>query len=424
VETAGIVEGRQIKPQREQFGFGCSVPATRPGNRHLRDRGYTSRSKTAAVEGSAETWTKLVTYMSLTLRSRPTLRSLAVTATIAVVVTVGAAGPAIAAAPPPPTAPVPAQGTGELMGIQTELGSDSSGMPPGVVNGPCTPSPEHPYPVVLVHGTFANENFSWQTLAPMLSDGGYCVFGLNYGATQWTTYSNDHIYGVDYVERSARELASFINGTALPDTFESAGNVAGYSTGAHPTEVDIVGHSQGGMMPRYMIDSTGSALYPGLGDAALVHTMIGLAPSNHGTTASGLVTLGQVIGGVDGNPGAEYSFASGYGCGACGEQEAGSPFITALNSRPDATGVDYYVIESDHDEVVTPYTSAFLPGTENIQNVTLQDQCPTDLTEHVGIIYDPVALQDVTAALANNSGTAVPLPKPICPPAVAPVISG
>ena len=330
----------------------------------------------------------------------------------------------MASSPPPPTVPVPAQGTGELMGMQTEMGPNPSGMPPGVVNGPCTPAADHPYPVVLVHGTFANENFSWQTLAPMLSDAGYCVFGLNYGATQWTTYSNGHVYAVDYVENSAKQLASFITGTVLPDTVEAAGNAAGYTAGANPAQVDIVGHSQGGMMPRYMIDSTGSTTYPGLGDAALVHTMIGLAPSNHGTTENGLVTLGQVLASASGNPGAPYTFGSSFGCGACGEQEAGSPFITALNAKPDATGVDYYVIESSHDEVVTPYDSAFLPSSENVQNVTVQDQCPTDLTEHVGIIYDPVALQDVMAALANNTATSAALPPPSCPAVVAPIVSG
>ena len=362
--------------------------------------------------------------MRISFRDRGHLGSLALITASAAVLIVGAAVPALAAAPPPPTAPVPPQGTGELMGAQTELGSDPSGMPPGVVNGPCIPATDHPYPVVLVHGTFANENFSWQTLAPTLSDAGSCVFGLNYGATAWTTYSSGHVYGVDYVENSAKELASFINSTVLPDTFEPARNVAGYPVDANPTQVDIVGHSQGGMMPRYMIDSTSSAAYPGLGDATLVHTLIGLAPSNHGTTASGLATLGQAIGNADGNTNAQYSYASAYGCGACGEQEAGSPFVTALNSQPDATGVDYYVIESDHDEVVTPYTSAFLPGTENVHKVTLQDQCPTDLTEYLGIIYDPVALQDVMFALANNSGAAVPVPKPTCPPVVAPVFSG
>jgi hypothetical protein len=329
-------------------------------------------------------------------------------------------GPARAGgAPPPPQVPVPADGTGALKGFATELSQNDSGMPPGIVNGPCTPASSHPYPVVLVHGTFANENLSWQTLAPMLSDAGYCVFGLNYGATSWTTTYGDHSYGLDYVENSAAQLRAFIVNTVLPDTFEQAGNPAGYASGAHPLQVDIVGHSQGGMMPRYLIDTTASQQYPGLGDAAQVHSMVGLAPSNHGSDADGLVPVfAQLFGGN------AYSFISSSGCPACGEQEAGSAFLAGLNGRPDATGVDYYVIETSGDEVVTPYASAFLPPTENVQNVTLQNQCPTDRTDHIGVIYDPVALQDVMAALADNGSVADPLPQPTCPTAVLPVVSG
>ena len=322
------------------------------------------------------------------------------------------------AAPPPPQVPVPGYGAGELKGFQSELSADDSGMPPGVVNGPCTPSPAHPYPVVLVHGTFANENFSWQTLAPILSDQGYCVFGLNYGAVSSTTNFANHTYGIDFVEKSAAELKSFIQSTAIPDTVEPSGNAAGFPTGAHPSQVDIVGHSQGGMMPRYMIDTTGVQDYPGLGAAAVVHTFVAFAPSNHGTELDGVVPL--FVGSFGST---SYAFASS-GCPACGEQEAGSPFLDALNARPDAAGVNFYVIESTFDEVVTPYQSAFLPSNENVQNVTLQNQCPTDLTDHVGIIYDPVALQDAVNALANNGGSATPVPQPTCPTVVPPLISG
>ena len=314
---------------------------------------------------------------------------------------------------------MPGYGTGELKGIQSEFSADDSGMPPGVVNAPCTPSPSHPYPVVLVHGTFANENFSWQTLAPLLSDSGYCVFGLNYGATSSASGFSNHVYATDYVERSAAQLKSFIDGTAIPDTVEQQGNAAGYAAGAHPTRVDLVGHSQGGMMPRYMIDSTSDPAFPGLGAASEVHTLVGLAPSNHGSAAFGLVPLfAQLFGS------SAYSFVTSSGCPACGEQEAGSAFLNALNARPDATGVNFYVLESTFDEVVTPYQSAFLPPTENVQNVTLQNQCPTDLTEHLGIIYDPVALQDVMNALANNGSVAAPLPQPSCPLLVTPLVSG
>jgi hypothetical protein len=328
-------------------------------------------------------------------------------------------------APPPPQVPVPSDGTGAAKGMQGEL-ENPTGMPPGVVNGPCTPSSAHPFPVVLVHGTFANENFSWQTLAPVLSDAGYCVFGLNYGATQWTTYSGDHNYGVDYVENSAAELDSFVKSVVLPDTIEPDGE--------HATQVDIVGHSQGGMMPRYMIEHTSDSKYPGLGDSSLVHMLVGLAPSNHGADADGIVPLFQKLFGAS-----AWTFPEGAGCGACGEQEAGSPFLNALNEEEAAPGVLYFVIESAFDEVVTPapnavtatlgeWPSAFLHGSSNeVLNVRLQDQCPTDTTEHLGIIYDPVAIADVVNALADNAsvgGTPLSLPEPSCPAAVPPVLSG
>ena len=45
--------------------------------------------------------------------------------------------------------------------------------------------------------------------------------------------------------------------------------------------------------------------------------------------------------------------------------------------------------------------SAFLGG-PNARNIRLQDQCWTDFTEHIGIIYDPIALQDVMNALGPN----------------------
>ncbi|GAA2932476.1 hypothetical protein GCM10020221_30310 [Streptomyces thioluteus] len=43
-------------------------------------------------------------------------------------------------------------------------------------------------------------------------------------------------------------------------------------------KVDLVGHSQGGMMPRYYLDF--------LGGGPKVNSLTGLAPSSHGTTLS------------------------------------------------------------------------------------------------------------------------------------------
>ena len=334
----------------------------------------------------------------------------------------------------------------ELDGMASEL-SDPTGMPAGIVNQPgvaspsCVPSPAHPDPVVLVHGTFANENFTWQALAPMLANAGYCVYGLNYGATSWTTGGGDHSFGIDRIESSAAQLALVVT-EALSWTTEPAGG--------HPARVDVVGHSQGGLMPRYFIehgwdcaalvvtayatqctqdDATGTS------GASLVHEMIGMAPSNHGADAYGLVPIFERLFGSN-----TWTTPESFGCGSCDEQEAGSPFLAALNgpggSLEAAPGVLYTVLETADDEVVTPapnalaaaqgeWPSAFLHGPAGqVRDVRLQDQCPTDATDHIGIVYDPVALWDVMAALAGDGTTLAPLGRPPCPLVVPPLVSG
>jgi triacylglycerol esterase/lipase EstA (alpha/beta hydrolase family) len=156
------------------------------------------------------------------------------------------------------------------------------------------------------------------------------------------------------------------------------------ATGA--AKVDIVGHSQGGMMPRYYINF--------LGGAAKVDKLVALAPSNYGTTIDGLATLGQTLGLL----GPINSLLSTV-CRACVEQEVGSPFLAALNARHGRPGVSYTVIESTGDEVVTPYSNAFLPPAANVTNITVQRQCKLDASDHLEISYDPVAMADMLNAL-------------------------
>ncbi len=238
--------------------------------------------------------------------------------------------------------------------------------PPGANNWSCKPSAAHPRPVVLVHGTFADMSDSWQALSPLLYNNGYCVFALNYGA-----YAGSNLIGVDAIgeiEKSAEELSSFVNRVLT-------------ATGA--SQVDLVGHSQGGMMPRYYLKY--------LGGASKVHTLVGLAPSNHGTTLDGLATLAGYFPGAD-------AFL-GILCPACTQQLSGSTFIEKLNAGGETVpGVDYTVIESKYDEVVTPYTSAFLSGS-NVTNILLQEQCSLDYGEHLSMPYDHIADADVLTAL-------------------------
>jgi triacylglycerol esterase/lipase EstA (alpha/beta hydrolase family) len=237
--------------------------------------------------------------------------------------------------------------------------------PPGANNWSCRPSKAHKRPVVLVHGTFEDMANNWQALSPLLVNSGYCVFALNYGSSNGSGELG--VYGTGPIAPAAEQLSDFVDRVLA-------------ATGAR--KVDLVGHSQGGMMPRYYLRF--------LGGAPKVHTLVGLAPSNHGTTVNGFFTLAGLI------PGAT-SFA-GF-CVACEEQAAGSPFLTHLNAGGETVkGVTYIVIESNKDEVVTPYTSAFLSG-KKVTNITLQDQCALDQGEHLSMAYDHIADADVLNAL-------------------------
>jgi triacylglycerol lipase len=236
--------------------------------------------------------------------------------------------------------------------------------PPGANNFACKPSAQHPSPVVLVHGTLFDQTVTWNLLAPILEHAGYCVFALDYGHR-----------GTQEVAQSAGELAAFIQRVLA-------------ATGAK--RVSIVGHSQGGMMPRYYLEF--------MGGKPFVDKLVALAPSNHGTTLFLAPIVGQ------------------YGdCPACTEQVVGSSFLAQLNGVDQTPPpVFYTVIESKNDEIVTPYTSAFLPAEDGrVTNVLLQDKCPADISEHIAIPYDPVAIQWVLNALGRN-GPADPFFMPDC----------
>ena len=60
------------------------------------------------------------------------------------------------------------------------------------------------------------------------------------------------------------------------------------------------------------------------------------------------------------------------------------------------------MIETNNDEVVTPYTNAFLSGT-NVTNILIQDQCPNDNVGHIGIFLDSPAIQDIVNQLGPNT---------------------
>lgn len=242
--------------------------------------------------------------------------------------------------------------------------------PPGANDFGCRPSSRHPRPVVLVHGTAGNKNTNWQTYAPLLANQGYCVFALTYGVTDGTPKGADQFGGMDRMEASAATLRAFV------DRVRSA-------TGAR--QVDLVGHSQGTLMPSYYLKFLSGAPY--------VHSYVSLAPLWHGTGlgAPGQLAQAMRVFGPTAGP------ADTPVCAACGQMSTGSAFLEKLRAGGvTVKGVSYTNIVTRYDELVLPYTSGIEPG---MRNIVVQDSCATDYAEHFEIAADPVAAGHVLNAL-------------------------
>ena len=270
--------------------------------------------------------------------------SFAVSIAVSMVALVGPAAPAGADPLPLPTSPL--------------------GDPPGANDWACEPSAQRPTPVVVVHGTFGDRRSLLENLSRTMAAAGYCVFSLDYGNR-----------GTGDIAASARQLKRYV-ATVLD------------ATGA--ARVSLVGHSQGGMMPRYYIKF--------LGGDAHVDDLIGLAPSNPGTA---LIGAGP-------GPGL------GWLCTACRQQAAGSAFLAELNAGDETPGrVSYTQITTRYDEIVVPHTSGYLAEGPRTTNVTIQDSCPGDLAEHGFVAGSPTSLQWVLNAL-GRPGPADPDFRPRC----------
>src|SRR5438874_6343590 len=172
----------------------------------------------------------------------------------------------------------------------------------------CRPSAAHPDPVVLVPGLSGNSGRDYQAAAPLLANSGYCVFAFD--------FSDD---GFQSNVDAAAGLSAFVD-RVLAATAAS--------------KVDMVGHSQGGMTPRYYLKF--------LGGGAKVGTLVGISPVNHGTTLFGVGTLLQQT------PGADAAVSDR--CPACSEDVAGSSFMHTLNDGGDTVpGVKYTVIGTRYE---------------------------------------------------------------------------
>jgi triacylglycerol esterase/lipase EstA (alpha/beta hydrolase family) len=246
----------------------------------------------------------------------------------------------------------------------------------GFDNWNCRPSAAHPEPVVLLHGLGATGPANFATLGPYLASAGFCAYAPTYGES----IPGIPVGGLAPIPQSATQIAAYINQVLA-------------ATGA--TKIDLVGHSEGGFQALY-----GPKFVPG--EASEVDRVVALAPPTHGTTLDNLVTVAADFGIL---PLAD-TILTAVTCASCTELTTGSSLVTQLNTGAVAQpGIDYTIIASTHDELVTPFGTEFVdePG---VVNETVQATCPLDPVGHVGLAFDP----DVAELVLNALDPANPVP--------------
>ncbi|KAG9063101.1 hypothetical protein KI688_004701 [Linnemannia hyalina] len=231
----------------------------------------------------------------------------------------------------------------------------------GLNNWNCKPSAAHPRAIVLVHATLLTEE-SWHPLvAPALVKTGYCVYALTYGRQAGVPFFG----AVNHLESSAREVGDFVN-KVLAAT--------------NTTQVDMVGHSQGGVLGRYWMKY--------MDGAGKVYRMVGVSAITHGTLLSGIVLLGEITGLLKPAEPLVDSF-----CAGCYDMIRDSDFMKKLNAGGDTTpGVIHSYIATRYDEVITPYQSTFTLAS-GVTNTLVQDLCAVSVPEHLLMVGSKVVMR-------------------------------
>ncbi|KAG0296255.1 hypothetical protein BGZ96_009901, partial [Linnemannia gamsii] len=218
----------------------------------------------------------------------------------------------------------------------------------GINDWSCVPSAGK-RPIVLVHGLIANKDDNWIYMGPRLKAAGYCVYSLTYGTLPGIYL----IAGLDKMENGAAQLSTFVD-KVLAAT--------------KAPKVDLVGHSQGSLMPRYYLKF--------LGGAAKVNKFSAFGTIAYGTTLDGIAPFLISLGLYDPIKKILYPVSL-----SCSQFPQGSNFLNNLNAGGDTVpGVQYQFIASKFDEIVTPYTNGFLrDNNPALQNIVLQDICSLDV---------------------------------------------
>ena len=217
-------------------------------------------------------------------------------------------------------------------------------------------------PVLLVHGTFTagHEQYDWN-YAIALRETGHDVCIVTYPNRGF----DDMQISAEYIARAVQEIQ----------------RVSGRS-------VDMVGHSQGALMPRWAIK-----WWPSV--QAALDDFVLLAGPNHGTEVAASEAPVPVQ-----RSGAFHQFGPE------------SNFVQALNAGDETPGdVDYTSIFTRFDELVQPTETAVLAVDEpggGVANILLQDLCPARVVDHLSIGTTDLVTQVLVLDALDEDGPAAP----------------
>lgn len=207
-------------------------------------------------------------------------------------------------------------------------------------------------PVVIVNGTFGPA-FFYEPLAERLRHDDHEVFIF-----ELTNLGTGDIAG------TAQDLSAFVADVRA-------------RTGAE--KVDLVGHSQGGLVARQYVKY--------LGGDSTVDSLVSLGAPHYGTAVANIAEF--------------FGAGNCLGIVACQQMAVGSDFVNALNDGDDTIGaVRYTNLYTSLDELVRPVENAALQ--DGATNLRIQSQCPFRPVAHVGLALDGTVYSGIHDALAGE----------------------
>ncbi|KAF8196712.1 alpha/beta-hydrolase [Mycena galopus ATCC 62051] len=216
-------------------------------------------------------------------------------------------------------------------------------------------------PVVMLHGLSADDEVDLNDLQYYLNSLGFCTFSQTYGAHTLVPW----VGGLVSMADSAADIASFIREVQT-------------QTGA--AKVDLVGHSEGGVMSLYV-----PLTQDGISD--IVERAVALGPAVHGAQYYGFTDLWYAGGNVTRELAAEVLDL--LGCEACDDMATGGAVyevFLAAEGHIVPQGVKASIIMSRDDTLVAPDVSEV--NQTGVRNLFVQDYCPDDKVGHAGLAWD------------------------------------